>query len=57
MKGRKGSIDEGGLRSPCFVRWPEHIAAGVKISQIAGAIDLLPTLTELAGVERNWQTD
>ncbi len=51
MKGRKGSIDEGGLRSPCFVRWPGHIRAGVEISPIAGAIDLLPTLTELAGVE------
>ena len=53
MKGRKGSIDEGGLRSPCFMRWPEHIRAGVEISPIAGAIDLLPTLTELAGVEPN----
>lgn len=51
MKGRKGSIDEGGLRSPCFVCWPEHIDAGVKITPIAGAIDLLPTLAELADVE------
>ena len=28
MKGKKGSIDEGGLRSPFFVRWPGHIPAG-----------------------------
>jgi arylsulfatase A-like enzyme len=50
MKGKKGSIDEGGLRSPFFIRWPEKIRAGKSIPQIAGAIDLLPTLTELAGI-------
>jgi hypothetical protein len=51
MKGRKGSTDEGGLRVPCVVRWPRHIKAGKKIPQIAGAIDLLPTLADLAGVQ------
>ena len=50
MKGRKGAIDEGGLRSPFFIRWPDHITAGARLPQISGAIDLLPTLTELAGV-------
>jgi arylsulfatase A-like enzyme len=50
MKGRKGSIDEGGLRSPFFIRWPGRIQAGITIPQIAGAIDLLPTLTELVGI-------
>lgn len=53
MKGRKGSIDEGGLRSPFFIRWPKQIQAGIQLPQIAGAIDLLPTLTEMAGVEAN----
>ncbi len=51
MKGRKGSIDEGGLRSPFFIRWPGRIRAGHSVPQIAGAIDLLPTLTELAGIK------
>ncbi|MCH7728793.1 MAG: sulfatase-like hydrolase/transferase, partial [Planctomycetes bacterium] len=51
LKGRKGSIDEGGLRSPFFIRWPRRIRAGASIPQIAGAIDLLPTLTELATVD------
>ena len=50
MKGRKGSVDEGGVRAPFFIRWPGHIPAGAKISQIAGAIDLLPTLADLAGI-------
>jgi hypothetical protein len=48
MKGRKGSTDEGGVRSPLLVRWPGRIVAGKKVSQIAAAIDLLPTLAELA---------
>ena len=51
MKGRKGSIDEGGLRSPFFIRWPGRIRAGASVPQIAGAVDLLPTLTELAGID------
>ncbi len=50
MKGKKGSVDEGGLRSPFLIRWPGQIAAGQTITEVAGAIDLLPTLTELAGV-------
>lgn len=51
MKGRKGSVDEGGVRSPCFVRWPGKIESGMKVEPIAGAIDLLPTLTDLAGLQ------
>jgi len=50
MKGKKGSTDEGGVRVPFFIRWPNHVTAGLKIPQIAGAIDLLPTLTDLAKV-------
>jgi len=52
MKGRKASVDEGGVRSPLLVRWPGHIPSGTRISQIAGAIDLLPTLAELTGISR-----
>ena len=51
MKGRKGATDEGGVRSPLLIRWPGHIRPGTRISQIAGAIDLLPTLADLAGVK------
>jgi len=52
MKGRKGSTDEGGVRSACFLRWPGRIPAGSVVREIAGAIDLLPTFTALAGVPR-----
>ena len=50
MKGRKGSVDEGGLRVPFLVRWPGRVRSGTRIPQIAGAIDILPTLADLAGI-------
>ncbi|UCG59945.1 MAG: arylsulfatase [Phycisphaerales bacterium] len=50
MKGRKGSTDEGGVRVPCMIRWPGRIRPGTKIGQIAGAIDLLPTLADMVGI-------
>ena len=50
MKGRKGSVDEGGVRAPFLIRWPGHIQPGTRVPQIAGAIDLLPTLADMAGV-------
>lgn len=52
MKGRKGAVDEGGVRAPFFIRWPGKIKPGANVREIAGAIDLLPTLTKLAGVAR-----
>jgi arylsulfatase A-like enzyme len=51
MKGRKGSTDEGGVRSPLLIRWPKHIQPQTRVPQIAGAIDLLPTLADLAGIK------
>ena len=32
------------------MRWPGHVRPGTKITPIAGAIDLLPTLADLAGI-------
>jgi hypothetical protein len=33
-----------------LIRWPGHIRRGTRIPQIAGAIDLLPTLADISGV-------
>jgi hypothetical protein len=35
-----------------LVRWPAKIKPGTEVKPIAAAIDLLPTLTDLAGVKR-----
>lgn len=52
MRGIKGSTDEGGVRSVCYIRYPAKIAPGRSIGGISAALDLLPTLTSLAGVPR-----
>lgn len=51
LKGRKGSTDEGGVRTPLFMRWPEKIPAGTQVDLVTGGIDLFPTLTELCGID------
>jgi arylsulfatase A-like enzyme len=52
MKGRKAQTDEGGVRSVCYLKWPAKLPVGHTVPRIAGAIDLLPTLTSLAGIPR-----
>ena len=51
MKGRKGSTDEGGVHSPLLMQWKGTLAANTAITEIAAAIDLMPTLAELTGIE------
>lgn len=55
MRGRKGSTDEGGVRSPLLLQWKGAIAANKSIAQIGSAIDILPTLLDLAGVKHKPQ--
>ena len=50
MKGIKGSVDEGGVRVPLFVRWPGQIRPHTRIRPNAAHIDLLPTLVDLCGI-------
>ena len=51
-RGRKGTVYEGGIHVPCFVRWPQQLQAGRKVDRIAAHIDLLPTLLEACGVAK-----
>ncbi len=49
LRGYKFSTHEGGHRVPCIMRWPGRIPAGTECREIAGTIDMLPTLAGLAG--------
>jgi len=52
LKGQKRSLYAGGVRVPFIVRWPGKVAAGkVDKQSVLTAVDLLPTLAELAGAE------
>ena len=52
LRGRKGSLYEGGIRVPLLARWPGRIAAGSVSNHVCGFQDHLPTLLDLAGLPR-----
>ena len=49
LNGGKGSTLEGGVRVPFVARWPGAIPAGTESDEPITGMDLLPTLTKLAG--------
>ena len=48
LRGRKGSLYEGGFREPGIVWWPGKIAPGVS-DRVTGFEDWMPTILELTG--------
>ena len=52
MLDLKGTVHEGGIRVPCWIRWPGRLEAGRVVEPIASVIDLTPTLIEACGVAR-----
>jgi arylsulfatase A-like enzyme len=52
LRDRKGSVFEGGIRVPCYWRWPGKFRAGGKANTIAANIDVAPTLLEACGVAK-----
>ncbi len=54
FRGLKGSIYEGGIRVPFIASWPGKIKPGTTSDHICAFQDILPTLSEVAGVsEKN----
>lgn len=51
MKGLKGTVDEGGVRVPFFVRWDGVIREGRTVDKVVSYLDILPTLADFAGAE------
>jgi arylsulfatase A-like enzyme len=52
LRGSKGMLYEGGIRSPMIVRWPGRIEAGSRCTEPVIMVDFLPTMLEMAGVSR-----
>ena len=50
QKGLKGSVDEGGVRVPFFVRWDGKYSPR-DIYKLSAHIDILPTLAAVAGAK------
>jgi arylsulfatase A-like enzyme len=49
LREGKGYLYEGGIREPMIVKWPRQIKAGSVTDQLAGSIDLFPTILEVCG--------
>lgn len=49
LRGGKGSLFEGGIRTPFVVSWPSLIEPGTSTDIPITGVDLLPTLAEVAG--------
>jgi arylsulfatase A-like enzyme len=50
LRGHKGGVYEGGIRTPGVVNWPGRVPAGETHAPMH-AVDWMPTLTRLAGVQ------
>ena len=52
FKRWKREVHEGGVADPCIVSWPARLPAGGGVRrQFAHAVDILPTVLELAGID------
>ena len=49
--GFYNSMMEGGIRTPCVVRWVGHIPAGQVSSEIVHEVDLFPTIAAAVGAD------
>ena len=50
LRGSKGEVYEGGIRTPLLARWPGQLTPGTVARTPGAHIDLLPTLAEACGV-------
>ena len=57
LRGEKGEVYEGGVRTPGFARWPGMIEAGQDPLDIVSVTDLFVTAARVAGVENKIPVD
>lgn len=48
LSGRKGSVLEGGFRTPMFFHWPNKIKGGTEYRHPVSTLDFYPTFSQLA---------
>jgi arylsulfatase len=49
--GFYNSMMEGGIRTPCVIRWPGHIPAGQVSNQMVHEVDFFPTIAAAVGAD------
>ncbi len=51
LRGKKGSVYDGGHQVNFFFRWPTHLPAERKVGQLTAHIDILPTLIDICDLK------
>lgn len=51
LKGKKGSVNEGGVNVPFIIKWKNKIASSLQINEPLAHIDILPTLLDLVNAD------
>ncbi|QDU96193.1 sulfatase family protein [Lignipirellula cremea] len=51
LRAGKATTYEGGMRVPGIIRWPAQVPAGAVCHEVAGTIDLLPTIAAASGAK------
>jgi arylsulfatase A-like enzyme len=49
LRGRKGTVYEGGIRVPALACWPGRLTGGVTLRHPIHVVDWMPTLLRLTG--------
>jgi arylsulfatase A-like enzyme len=57
LQGYKRDLYEGGIREPMIAWWPGKIEAGSTSDHISAFWDVMPTVAELAGIEKPQNID
>jgi len=52
FRSNKGSIYEGGIRSPFFIRWNDGFPGERRVDAVAAHVDLLPTLLDACELDQ-----
>jgi len=50
-RGFYNTVMEGGIRTPCLVRWPGRIPAGQVSNEIVHQVDIFPTIAAAVGAD------
>jgi len=51
MRGSKGTVYEGGIRTPLLLHWPDAIKPGMHSDRITAHIDIMPTIMDACNIQ------
>lgn len=57
LRGQKGTMYEGGLRTPMIAHWPAHIPAGAVSDCVWNYADVMATVADAVGIDPPDNTD